>query len=164
KIMERVGEISALRCLGAFRYKPEPGKTHDMIDADTAGLTEDGAQRPDERRKGVSAQCAGRESSQPPILPFRIEQIRRRADVQTDKKIALSCPCMAAAAFHADRKIRDQPDAHAHLNGIGLRSRERSLRQPLQEYVKRDDLRMIGDKGRDGGTRRVAQSLWPVTP
>ena len=58
---------------------------------------------------------ARREAGQSPVLPSRIEQIRRRADRQAQQDVALPAPGMAAGRIHADREVADQADPHAGL-------------------------------------------------
>ena len=97
-----------------------------------------GAQGRDERLEAARQQRLRREAGQAPVLAARVEQIGRRADVQAEQQVLLARPGMAAARIHPDRKIGDQPDAHAGVARVLLHVREAARRDPLQEQVELD--------------------------
>src|ERR1043165_4089701 len=71
---------------------------------------------------------------------------------------------MAAARIHADRDIRDQPDAHALLARIALSRREALCREPLREHVELDFPRVRRREVRRSRCHRRAPILWPIAP
>ena len=108
EIVDRIGEISAVLGGRALRNQPEARQAHRVIDAHAAGMRHGGAQGRDERLEAVRDQGLRREAGQAPILPARVEQIGRRADIQAEQQVLLARPGMAAAGSHPDRKIGDQ--------------------------------------------------------
>ncbi len=121
-------------------------------------------QRCEERRKSVLLHRARRESGQAPVLPSRIEQIRRRSDGQAQQDVALPAPGMAAVRIHADREVADQADPHTRLPGNPLGRGDRTVGHPLQELVIQDLVRLRVGKERDGGPAGITQVKRPLAP
>ena len=81
-----------LRLAWRRRRYPESHQTHGVIDANAAGMPHGGPQRGDKGSVAAGDQGAWRKCRQSPILPNRIEQIRRRANLQSRQHAALFAP------------------------------------------------------------------------
>src|SRR3954465_14446864 len=90
QVIHEIGNVSALRGRTTLRNPIEMLKSHDMIDSESAGMTHIGADEIDEAGVSLVAQRMGIERGQTPVLPGRVENIRRRSDVRArDHKIRM---------------------------------------------------------------------------
>ncbi|GMV56916.1 MAG: hypothetical protein AMXMBFR72_00370 [Betaproteobacteria bacterium] len=162
KLVERVMHVSALCRLGSRRDQIEPHQSHHVVDAQRAGVPHVRAQHRDERFVRRGAQRFGLPWRQPPVLPFRIEVVRRGADAQPVRVQPLLRPAFGAARIDRHRQIGVQ--AHGHVRRAFRRGGELLVGEPLQTSVEVDAFGVGRGERRDRGRIRIAILRRPRGP
>ena len=133
------------------RDPEQPEQSHDVIDAQAAGVAQARANRLHERLVAGTAQPGRHERRQAPVLPLRVELVGRRADAHAAREDILKCPSVGSSGIEADRQILH--DRHGRR-----RPRELPIDQILQPLVK-DDARSrivrIAARRATAGDRRM---------
>ncbi len=133
-----------------------------MVDAQRAGRGHVRPQRLDEHcvtRALHGLRIAGRQS---PVLPVRVEIVRRRADARAQGIEVLAGPRIRASAVNRNREVEIEADAA--VPGRCVRGRKLRSRLPLQVEEKADAARVLPREAVDFGRCRVAVALRPLLP
>src|SRR5271156_3544549 len=81
-------------------------------------------------------QTLGREIRQSPALPYRVVDVRWRADGKAAQHFVRRAPGMAAGRIHAHRHVSDYSDGHGRGAATRLRCRDALLSFPLQKQLE----------------------------
>ena len=127
-------------------------------------MTHIGADEIDEAGISLVAQRMGIERGQAPVLPGRVENIRRRSDMRArDDEIRMR-PGLRAGAVGADGEVAIDADRHAPGAG-GLRGfRQLLIGDPLHPGEKIDPIPMLLREPRHGCRAGVLIFLGPIPP
>ena len=127
-------------------------------------MTHIGADEIDEAGISLVAQRMGIERRQTPVLPGRVENVRRRSDMRArDDEIRMR-PGLRAGAVGADGEVAIDADRHAPGAG-GLRGfRQLLIGDPLHPGEKIDPIPMLLREPRHGCRAGVLIFLGPVPP
>ena len=161
EIVERIGEIGAVRRTRAIGNKEQTLQAHRVIDAQHAGVAHVGAV--DSAERGPALARAGQRIGrrQAPVLPLDGEWIGRRADRDAMRKRACMRPGFGAVRRGADRKIAVEADLQAVVPRALGGSPKLAVGEPLAEKGELEALAVAFDRMVDRLWVAVAQILRP---
>src|SRR5581483_12222974 len=129
----------------------------DVIDADTAGMTQRRAQRPPERLEPTGPECPRVEGGDAPVLPGLVELVGRRTDADAVGHGVLPLPRVGTRRVDPDGEILDERDLATGVAQLPVEA-------PLHPFVEAHARRVRGSELGDGGRGRMAQRRRPLLP
>ena len=132
-----VGDVGAVRRRAAVRHPPEPKKPENMVDSQPAAAAQHRPHHLAQRREAGLGQPVGPPRRQAPVLALLVETVRRCADAEAGRQLALQRPRIGAAGIDPDGKVVHDADAHAAFRRRLLRRVQLLGAAVLQPAVKR---------------------------
>ncbi len=152
--------------IGRFtvRDPPQTQHRHNMVDTQRTAVLHVGAQQFDKRFVSTCRDDVRIHRRQPPVLPQRTENIRRRANRGFQAVQLAVAPGFRPAFSHTNRQVAIQPDRHRKaLAGFPAVS-ELGIRQPLKPQVEVHVITMRFAELFDLWRVHRLESLWPHRP
>ena len=113
QVFDRIGEIGALARRTHLAERATAAQAHRVIDAHAAGMRMAARKVAMNGSKPLAISACGEKPVRPQSWPRALNRSGGAPTFRPSSRSLLSRPGMAAARIHPDRKIGDQPDAHA---------------------------------------------------
>ena len=145
-------------------HPPQTKQPHDVVDTDSAGVTQGTRDHLTQWRVGHLLQHVRTHWRLPPVLAGLVERIRWGSDVHLTGEQSVEHPCVGTRSVDPDGKVTDEPDRHAGIRAGRLGRRELLVGDPLQPHVKVDPVGMFAAHPSHGSPMGIVQLGRPVVP
>ena len=157
-----IAHIGALVRTHAPGDPPQTEQANDVIHPQRAGVAQHGTHHIAQRRVGALGQAGGTPRGLRPVLAELVVHVRRGAGLDARGEGLRVAPRVGPARMHADREVAHDSQAHAGGPGLGLRTAQLLVDDPLHPRVEVDPLGQSAGLIGDEGARGVSQRLGPV--
>ena len=163
-MIQRIGKIGALQRLASVRHDEQPRQTHDMIDAQRAGVAHIRAQELAEALATLRlpSQRIGRR--QTPVLSVSRKTIGRGADRKALEKMRRAAPALATVGRRANGEIAAKAEREASIPRVSRRLRELAFAEPLQILMIADAASVFAREACQRERFSIAQRPRPAPP
>ena len=110
------------------RHPPEPKKPENMVDSQPSAAAQHRPHHLAQRRETGLGQPVRPPRRQPPVLALLVETVRRGADAEAGRQLALQRPRVRSARIDPDGQVVHDADAHAARRRRPLRCRAAARR------------------------------------
>src|SRR5690606_14076917 len=122
---------------------PEAEESHDVVDAQGAGVAEEGAQEVAEGGVAGGGEAVGAPGRQAPVLAAGVEGVGGCAGGHAGGEVVLLGPGVGSAGVHANGEVVDDADGHARVAGGALGGGELFVGEPGEPGVEVDAVREL---------------------
>ncbi len=153
-VVAHVGAFAGRVSLGD---PPEAEQADDVVDADAAGVLQDGAEHVAVGRVAELGETVGPPWRLVPVLSQLVELVGRCPHRHPAGQRVGQAPGVGPAGVHADRQVVHDPERHPGRAGVALHGGQLAVEHPLQPAVEVDLLAVALAEARHGVGGRVLQ-------
>ena len=157
-----VADVGALVRPHAPGDPPQAEQPDDVVHAQRTGVAQHRAHHVAQRRVGGLRQVGGAPRRLGPVLAELVVHVRRGADLDARGEGVRVAPHVGPVGVDADGQVVHDPQAHARGPGLGLRTAQLLVDDPLQPRVEVDALGQGAGLVGDEGARGVPEGVGPV--